>query len=102
MSRQFTGLENLDIWLPDSDESLVNRWQQGHYQYHRPIDDLAVGAKLIADKSAGPLIQTLERKHNESFAFLAVMALVSQRKCKRTWGGGDPVLRDQRGLRRDA
>lgn len=77
MSRQFTGLENLDIWLPDSDDSLVNRWQQGHYQYHRPIDDLAGGTKLIADKSAGPLIETLERKHNESFVLLAVMALLS-------------------------
>lgn len=77
MNRQFTGLENLDIWLPDSNDSLVNRWQQGHYQYHLPIDDLAGGTELIADKSAGPLIQTLERKHNESFVFFAVMALLS-------------------------
>ena len=77
MTQGRTGLENLDIWLPDSDESLVNRWQQGHYQYQLPINGLAGGTKLIADKSAGPLIQTLERKHNESFAFLAVMALLS-------------------------
>ncbi|CAH1043640.1 response regulator [Halomonas sp. TD01] len=77
MSRGITGLENLDIWLPVSDESLVNRWRQGHYQYQLPINGLAGGTKLIADKAAGALIQTLERKRNESFVLLAVMALLS-------------------------
>ncbi|WP_347331048.1 response regulator [Marinimicrobium locisalis] len=77
MTQRGTGLENLAIWLPDSDESLVNRWQNGHYQYQLPLNGLAGSTKLVANKTAGPLIQTLERKRNESFVFLVGIALLS-------------------------
>ncbi|PAV24860.1 histidine kinase, partial [Tamilnaduibacter salinus] len=68
--------DNLGIWLPDSGGSLVNRWKDGHYQYRLPVKGLPDGTELVAEKAAGPLIQIVESKRNESFAFLAGMAVL--------------------------
>lgn len=68
---------NLQVWLPESSGSLVNRWKDGVYQYRLPVTGLPEGRELIAYKSAEQLVQAVENQRNESFAFLAAMTLLS-------------------------
>lgn len=71
------GAENLGIWIPDSEGSLMNLWKSGTYQYRLPITGLSDGTELLAESPAAPLVQTAEIQRNKSFAFLAGMTLLS-------------------------
>ncbi len=75
--QQLSGADNLAIWLPDFEGSLVSRWKAGQYHYRLPVTGLPDGTELMAERPAAPLIQAIETQRNKSFAFLAGMTLLS-------------------------
>lgn len=70
-------LENaLSIWLPEGDMPAMPRWQQGRYQISLPVDNSEYLAEVVMERSATPLVRTLEQGSVSMFTFLAALLAV--------------------------
>ncbi|RUO75372.1 response regulator [Idiomarina seosinensis] len=70
-------VDNLYIWTPDTNGSLVNRWKKGIYQYRLSVNGVPGVAQLVVELPAASLASQLESERNSSFLILIVLVLLS-------------------------
>ena len=67
----------LHIWLPGGDMAAMQRWKQGRYLVSLPVSGVPDVTRVVVERPAAPLVQTLERQRITLFLFLAGIVLLA-------------------------
>lgn len=68
---------SLSVWLPESSNSAMQRWKQGHYLIRESVLEAGTVGSVLVEYPASPLVQRLEQKRMESMQLLGMVLLAA-------------------------